>query len=80
MKKDRCFCGEIIIADSENFNQPLCHSHFCEFLKDIESDRDSKEETIKEMADYISTQHRLFGGNRAKKIIVKYSQYFEEEK
>ena len=31
--KDKCTkCGEIILADTEDWVDPLCHKHYCDFL------------------------------------------------
>lgn len=34
---DKCYCGGVILADTEDWGQPLCHEHYCEFLGNYQS-------------------------------------------
>jgi len=50
-----CHCGGVILADTEDWEQPLCHYHYCEFLgnyqskiKSLESQLESAKEIIDE--------------------------------
>lgn len=42
----RCYCGGIIIADTEDWEQPLCHKHYCEFLGSYQQKLNSAIEVI----------------------------------
>lgn len=35
-KSDRCPCGDVILADSEDMGVPLCHDHYEEYRKHFE--------------------------------------------
>lgn len=32
LMKSRCFCGSVMLADSEDFEQPLCPNHYEDFV------------------------------------------------
>lgn len=52
----RCYCGGIIIADTEDWEQPLCHKHYCEFLGSYQQKLNSAIEVIKHFA--VTTRSR----------------------
>lgn len=58
--KDRCPCGGIILADTENWEEPLCHECWLPFAKiDIPKVLGCYNETIQKLLELIKelSQH-----------------------
>ena len=58
MKKDRCPCGGIILADTEDWSTPLCYSCFYELTiktKDFQK-LQKQNEKLKDIAKRVSKQ------------------------
>jgi len=55
MKKDRCPCGGIILADTEDWAVPLCYSCFVKFCEDA---RELQTENIRLKQQVIAWQEQ----------------------
>lgn len=70
-----CHCGEIILADTENWDEPLCHKHYCEFLGNYQSQLNEANEILFKIKNGVSlSELSLF-----REYIEKYLKEFPKD-